>query len=63
MCFLSLLPIRDGEGQRALERDGERERGRREGRKERRKRKKKTALLPAHEDAEKRVGWAARPLR
>lgn len=48
LCFLSLLPIRDGEGQRALERDRERERGRREGRKERRKRKKKTASLPAH---------------
>lgn len=59
MCFLSLLPIRDGEGQRALERD----RGRREGRREEKEKKKKTALLPAHEDAEKRVGWAARPLR
>lgn len=42
--------------------EGEGPEGGKEGEKKKKK-KKKTALLPAHEDAEKRVGWAARPLR
>lgn len=59
LCFLSLLPIRDGEGQRALERD----RGRREGRKERRKRKKKDSIASCPWGQRRKVARGGRTWR